>query len=50
MTIMPIQKAERIAKANNRDDKEWSYVVKRIGVDRGYVEVFDEEKNKLGEL
>lgn len=50
MTIMPLEKAERIAKANNRDDQEWSYVVRRIGTDRGYVEVFDEKKIKLGEL
>ena len=28
-TVMSYEKAERVAKANNKDDPDWTYIVER---------------------
>ena len=52
--VMPYEKAERIAEANNKDDPEWEYIVERIVYNKHYptavIRVHDEDGRCLGWL
>jgi len=52
--VMPYEKAEAIAAANNRDDPDWKYIVESIEYNKHYptaiIRVHDEDGNCLGWL
>jgi len=49
-TVMDLEEANRIVTNCRADDQDWTYEAVDLGNGKGYIEVYDEDGVKLGEM